>query len=68
MKVTIEANDFCPDNCSYCEPEDKKFFIGNYKCKYRYICKRAFERGMECMQEIKEISKYAKSEVEDNDR
>lgn len=47
MKLEIKANDFCPDNCPYCEPEkDGEIYCGDEKyvtwyCRYRNECKHA---------------------------
>jgi hypothetical protein len=49
MKIDVEANDFCPDNCKNCELFTNTTVLGNgeqireYRCKNMSICKTLYE-------------------------
>ena len=39
MKLTIEANDFCPDDCVYCKPEETiSYYQGSQITYHRWEC------------------------------
>lgn len=50
MKLTVEANDFCLDDCPQCELgceeryADDKLITKIYFCKHKEFCKSAIER------------------------
>lgn len=50
MNVDVQANDFCPDDCPYCDVQAhiinvssymNKQFIADRKCRYADICEYA---------------------------
>lgn len=48
MKVEVKANDFCPDNCPYCDIDKIEAIYGLqrkviFECRYLEICKYGAE-------------------------
>lgn len=41
MKIDVSANDFCPDNCPYCELTSDTILSGNLEYFKRWRCTMA---------------------------
>lgn len=74
MKVDVQANDFCPDDCPFCDPNKKLFAAGYHNgepyafsyCENKDICAYAVKCYKE--QERRESGVCKESEVQDNER
>ena len=48
MKITVTANDFCPNDCPYCDVNKFEAIYGSeqkaiFECKHWAICKHVHE-------------------------
>ena len=62
MKLEVQANDFCPDNCPYCDPIKielntySKIPEVEYTCNAKFLCEYA---NMQRKEEENEITSEA---------